>query len=254
MIKIVRTEKPKQLTDILVREKTLEFKNKGKKVWGYPWLKRALLEMSHYKCAYCEKHLDLEDSYMEVEHFKPKSIYEDDVLKWENLLPACKRCNSSKNEWDTNKDFIVNPTEINPKDHLTMKTYRYIGRTKLGKNTIICLNLNDDKIKDQTRFLTLIVKRFEIGNDIINKLETIHNTLKNANTLVDKMNILNKLKSLLYEAVPTAEYAATCATTIFSEKAGIEYYKKIKSFLENNKLWNGELQELEDISKSICLC
>ena len=33
---------------------------------------------------------------MEVEHFHPKSLYPNEVISWENLLPICKRCNSSK--------------------------------------------------------------------------------------------------------------------------------------------------------------
>ncbi|HWN68611.1 MAG TPA: HNH endonuclease [Haliangium sp.] len=44
------------------------------------------------RCAYCEDSLSAQ-----IEHVKPKSLYPEATFSWENFLPTCGRCNSSKN-------------------------------------------------------------------------------------------------------------------------------------------------------------
>jgi uncharacterized protein (TIGR02646 family) len=58
-------------------------------------LKAALEHLFHGKCAYCEWRYG-GGSYMEVEHYRPKSHYYWLAADWKNLLPACKRCNNGK--------------------------------------------------------------------------------------------------------------------------------------------------------------
>jgi uncharacterized protein (TIGR02646 family) len=78
-------------------------------------IKEPLLKSSHEKCAFCEC-IPGESGYPEVEHFKPKSLYPDEMFDWENLLPSCKRCNNNKHEHDTGREPLINPYDINPEE------------------------------------------------------------------------------------------------------------------------------------------
>lgn len=74
------------------------------KAYKEPEVKQALREMFHGKCAYCEVCYEVSDPG-HVEHFRPKgTVREEDGTKsppgywwlaseWENLLPACFKCN-----------------------------------------------------------------------------------------------------------------------------------------------------------------
>ena len=103
MIKLNRGERPEALTDDVCEELTkLYLQNKNKDVWNSPKIKKplkdALLEMSHFKCSYCECILNIEAKDVTIDHFLPKAFYADRVVEWENLFPACLRCNRKKNE------------------------------------------------------------------------------------------------------------------------------------------------------------
>ena len=79
--------------------------------------------MSNQKCAYCEGRLDLKSDYMEVEHFRDKKDYPNDVLIWENLLPSCKHCNGNKSSHDVVSEPIINPFVDVPREHIFLKSY-----------------------------------------------------------------------------------------------------------------------------------
>ena len=94
MIKLTRLDKPETLTEDIMEELRTRFINEQKPVWKREDIYQTLLESSNKKCAYCGCVINIEDSYMEVEHFHHKSLYPSEVISWENLLPICKRCNS----------------------------------------------------------------------------------------------------------------------------------------------------------------
>ena len=91
MIKLELPEKPKELTEEKERELVEIYKKTQRDVWKQSYIKEALLKMSNNKCAYSEQKLNTESAYMEVEHFRHKKKYKDLVVRWGNLLPACKR-------------------------------------------------------------------------------------------------------------------------------------------------------------------
>lgn len=71
------------------------------------WLEA--VEHFGHKCAYCGKH-----EKMTIDHFVPFS--KGGELAKGNVIPACKKCNSSKNnrtfeEWYTNRDFYSEEQE-----------------------------------------------------------------------------------------------------------------------------------------------
>lgn len=84
--------------------KKISFRVYKKVVWNKAYIKNALLEMSDNKCCYCECKIGKGEREMHVEHFKPKSIYPDLVVEWNNLLPSCPHCNKQKSSHDTGND------------------------------------------------------------------------------------------------------------------------------------------------------
>lgn len=253
MIKINRTEKPSELTDEIQQKLTDDFKKDNKKtVWNKPYIRNALFKMSNGKCCYCEVKLAEEGKDMHVEHFHPKSKYPDEVVNWENLLPACKRCNVSKSTHDTYEEEIINPSIDNPKDYLYMSNYWYKCKNtnekdkKKAKDTIDVLSLND--------MMELITPRFKIGNEIEKKIEQLLDKVKEykdspKKKIQQRNKIVNGIKDLLRMAQKTEEYSATVATVIM----GDEDYKTLKVMMEECNLWNDELTNLEKVAEEINL-
>ena len=123
MIKLTRPEKPIELTSDVENALTAEFKDKGTYVWRKPYIVEALKEMSHNKCCFCETELGTQARALQVEHFHYKDDYPDEVVSWNNLLPACSQCNSNKGTIDTYKLPMIDPSVDDPKDYLYLKHY-----------------------------------------------------------------------------------------------------------------------------------
>jgi uncharacterized protein (TIGR02646 family) len=68
----------------------------GKSV--HPRLLRDLLEMSAHHCAYCDTFELGEGSRETIDHFRPKGRFPRLAFAWENLFPACDRCQQAKGE------------------------------------------------------------------------------------------------------------------------------------------------------------
>lgn len=244
MIKLNRTSKPVELTTELQVALTEEFKLTGKSVWNLDFIKKGLLGFSSDKCCYCEANINEESKYLEVEHFHHKDAYKDEVLDWDNLLPCCKKCNGTKNDHDTKLEPIIDPSKIDPKNHLKFWRYRIKGSDDFGKLTVSVLNLNN-----QDR---LVTKRFEIGNAIQEKLEQLNELtddyISGIQTSTRRKNrIVNGIKDLMREGLPNAIYSATSATIIITDTE----FEILKEKLILLTLWDGELSQLEtDLSNN----
>lgn len=244
MIKLNRPPKPAELTTELQVALTDEFKSTRKSVWNIDFIKKELLVFSNDKCCYCEANINEESKYLEVEHFHHKEAYKDEVLEWENLLPSCKKCNGTKNDHDTKLEPIIDPSKIDPKNHLKYWRYRIKGSDDFGKLTVSVLKLND-----QDR---LVKKRFEIGNAIQEKLEQLNELaddyISGIQTSTRRKNrIVNGSKDLMREGLPSAIYSATSATVILTDTE----YDTLKSKMMALGLWDVELSQLEiDLNKT----
>lgn len=244
MIKLERTPKPVELTSTLQVELTDEFKLTGKSVWNIDFIKKGLLGFSNDKCCYCEANIKEESKYLEVEHFHHKDKYKDEVLEWDNLLPSCKKCNGTKNDHDTKLEPIIDPSKVDPKNHLKYWRYRIKGADDFGKLTVSVLNLND-----QDR---LVKKRFEIGNAIQVKLEQLNELtddyINGVQTSTRRKNrIVNGTKDLMKEGLPSSIYSATSATVILTDTE----YNVLKTKLTSLSFWDAELSQLEaDLTKT----
>ena len=239
MIKLQAIPKPVELTDDVVRELTEKFNTTQADVWKQRYIIEALLKISFDKCCFCETSINEESKYMEVEHFHPKSLYPDEVVLWENLLPICKRCNGKKSDHDTKLEPIIHPVIDNPKEHITLdRNYRLLSLTEMGKLTISrkILYLNDS--------LRLVGIRFKIGEAIIegliDLLDMTENFCKNPSN-DGKNKIVGKLEKIMLEGTKESEYSATAATVILTDPN----YAEIKQLFIANNLWSDEFSELE---------
>lgn len=244
MIKLQRCKPPAYLTPEKVSYLTDKFKVEGSNVWNHDDIKTSLLSFSHNKCAYCESKVGEQSSYVEVEHFKDKKDYPDDVVNWDNLLPSCKHCNGSKSDHDVISEPIINPCEMSPQEHIYLENYRIRAKTDIGKTTISVLNLNDSG--------HLVLPRCKVGNGLVNSLEDVSELLDeylNSNKSTIKRKICNKLRAILEECQKYALYSAISATIVHQSTE----YNEIITKMKEEKLWNNDLEELHNSSLELCL-
>lgn len=223
MIKLELPEKPAELTPEKERELVEKFKADGSAVWKKSYITKPLLAMTNNKCAYSEQALNQESAYMEVDHFKHKNLYQDEVVRWGNLLPSCKKCNDTKSDWDVMADPIVNPLADQPRDFLYVKAFRFYMKNEKGQNTIRALALND---RDH-----FVNPRSEIGFRIVETL-------------------VNRIKSTLSECGLKHIYSAVLSTHILYESPVM---RKLEERLQALDQWDEELEAIRRELESIAL-
>src|SRR5690606_27961160 len=93
------------------------------------------------KCVYCEARM-LAVSFGDIEHIRPKSLFPNQVVAWENLTLACSRCNGHKSsKFDEDLQFI-NPYVDDPAEFLFFLGPVVYEHNDRGMYTIRELNLN----------------------------------------------------------------------------------------------------------------
>ncbi len=242
MIELYRNTKPSEMTEEWRVEKTEEFKLTGKRVWNVKFLKTALVNISGRKCAYCECRVNEEGSFFEVEHYRPKELYKDEVLKWENLLPSCKRCNGRKDEYDTQNLPFINPCEINPRTHFQLKPgYYIVGASPEGVIVEDKLKLND--------LLRMRKPKARIMRELENSMTDIYDELQNSQSLSEprKDFIANKLSDLMAKGLPENNYSAIRSHVILNHSS----YHPIKEEFQQIGIWSDHLEKLESELKGI---
>ena len=142
-------------------------------------VKKALEELYHNKCAFCETNVERWD----VEHFRPKSLYPWLAFSWDNLLLACPTCNGNKsNHFET----ITKRAKFEPKDlkniHNLSKKYDAIENNKF-----IHPELETD-IEDKIKF--------DKDGKIFTKDERLQYTIDTCKLAREKLNIERKKQVL----------------------------------------------------------
>ena len=240
MIKLNPEPIPSELTPETANALTEKFKqDKNNRVWAQDYIRNSLLKMSHGKCCYCECKINNAGSDLHIEHYHPKDIYKDEVVVWDNLLPACSRCNTKKGKLDTKKNPIIHPVRNNPKTHLRVEQYYFSHKDELGEFTIEKLKLNDE--------VKLSIDRFQLGFSITKSLndlaKEIANYLQNATHFTAKQEtiISRKLTDIIQFGTADKKYSAVISSVILTNSD----YQEIKQLFELNNLWDDELKELE---------
>lgn len=236
MIKIERVSAPAELTPEVVAQKTALFKaDHSQVVWREAYIIQRLLEMSHFKCCYCECRVDEESNYVEVEHFHHKDKYEDEVALWENLLPSCKKCNVHKSDWDTVTEPIIDPTKEEPKEHLAFYSFQLRGKTNMGELTVDVLNLNDAKH---------CLPRFKLCSQLTQTISALYDkasSMTAQTTSRSKTLLRNSVIQVLQLCQADEPYTAVKATTVLNDRK----YSHIVNILKAFDLWKEPLVTLD---------
>lgn len=243
MIKLTLPKKPEELTEVEEKRLTDEFKkDASKSVWKQDYIEKALLEMTNGKCAYSEQKLNSRSSYMEIEHFRHKNLYKDDVVKWGNLLPACKKCNTAKGEWDVEEKPIVNPLVDTPKNHLFVRGFRFYKRDDKGENTIKAVALNDRK--------HFVNPRGEMAIRIVDEIEETYKHLKTLVSGYHRRIQAERIKSLMEECGPENEFSAVISTHLLYEWP---IFPEMESYLRKSSLWDAEFDRIKAMLEEIAM-
>ena len=164
-------------------------------------IQKALAESSYFKCAFCECKPG-ESGNIEVEHFEPKSLYPKLTFEWSNLLPACRKCNEAKSDYDTRLTPIINPAKEDP-EHLL--TYKFIeicpipgtADEEKAKNTIEVCNLNCTRLFSARSSLMVAITEYmnELRDKItlISEADTPHKKSVRITKLSNSMEQIDKL-------------------------------------------------------------
>lgn len=243
MIPLLPVPKPEILTDEYVREKTAHFIATGERVWGSVHIERTLLAMGRNKCAYCECNIHEESKYMEVEHFKPKKLYPNEVLNWDNLLPSCKRCNGIKSNHDVVAEPLVNPRFDLPGEHLVFKVAYIFGKSDSGKSTVEKIDLNEVE--------RMVTPRVEIADRIDLILQEWQQRLHDISPLhpTEWPRLQQRLATLLAEAGPAKDYAAFTATYLLRHPD----YHALRKAMNETMNWTPELEAAEQAALALAL-
>ena len=135
--------------------------------YRHPDVKFALVEETHGKCAYCESKL-LHIHHGDVEHIYPKSLDPTKTFDWLNLTLACEICNQLKSDSDPNMEFIIDPYNIEPAEHLNfVGTIVHAITADYGQSTKAILKLNRAALCERRR--EKLEKTLSIFENILNE-------------------------------------------------------------------------------------
>ncbi|NOI85078.1 HNH endonuclease [Vibrio sp. 99K-1] len=194
-------------------------------------IKDILFATSKLKCAFCECK-PTEGGNIEVEHFKPKSIYPEFAFEWLNFLPSCNKCNNSKLNHDTGKLPIVNPYETDPEDVFYYEDIRIrpVDGNKLGNTTIEVCGLNTVRLMTPRGQLLASLHEFAYS------MEEALNDYHSCSTELTKMNRLRKISSSIDSieelTKSSSKYSAYCSHYLRNCQSYIDAKKLIRSAME----------------------
>ena len=172
--------------------------------YKHPDIQDALFNCSHRKCAYCECKPE-ETGNLEVEHFAPKSLYPASTFDWNNLLPACRRCNDAKRDHDTIREPLVNPSIVDPQTYFTFNDLRIVPQSNLtdvnkaiATRTIDVCRLNSSRLyQKRSELLVDITNYLDSLQRFINDLDLPLNSRARHNKLMDLQNSLDTIDTLI---------------------------------------------------------
>lgn len=189
-------------------------------------IKNVLFQSSLQKCAFCETKPG-ESGNIEVEHFSPKSIYPELAFKWENFLPACRKCNGRKDDHDTGNEPIVNPYDVNPEDIFHYNDIRITANDdheEVGERTIRICGLNSVRLMKPRADILVGLHGFSQSlDDAIKDYEEAETDIKRRNR---KRNIREAVEAIEVLANPSERFSGFCK----------EYLQKCAPYHEAKKI------------------
>lgn len=86
--------------------------NINKYKYNTPETKAEFLDMTGGRCSFCTKKITDFNSEMTVEHIQTKVSAPSKIFEWENLLCACRTCNTKRNEKPYDEEKYLDPTKV----------------------------------------------------------------------------------------------------------------------------------------------
>lgn len=152
-------------------------------IYSHKSVKGVLRQAQRNKCCFCEK--SQVDENGEVEHYRPKNGYKSNrreslkkpgyywlAYEWSNLFFVCRACNSitykgnlfplqdeqtraSDYHDDLSREapFLINPSQVDPRQHIIFDKEFPIALSNLGKKTIEICGLDRDALIEKRRNL-----------------------------------------------------------------------------------------------------
>lgn len=194
-------------------------------------VREALVKSSRGKCAFCEC-IPGEGGNVEIEHFKPKSIYPDLTFEWLNFLPSCRKCNGAKDSHDTGVEPIINPYDVDPKglfyfDDIEIKAH-ISANTGIAEKTIEVCGLNSVRLWKPRAEILVSLRIFSksIG-EAIQEYHCADTDRKRAHRIKKLREAIETIDML---TDPTEKYSSFCVH--FLNKSST--YTEAKRLLEDN--------------------
>jgi uncharacterized protein (TIGR02646 family) len=192
-------------------------------------VKKALVESSSGKCAFCEC-IPSEGGNVEVEHFLPKSIYPQSTFEWLNLLPSCRLCNGSKDDHDTGKEPILNPFDYDP--DLCFKYDLLNIRPKDGpdkemaQRTIEVCGLNTGRLRRSRADILLSLHGF--SDSLGEAIENYESADTDRKKIIRKRALREAIDRVDFLAKEQEKYSAFCKHYLVA----CDHYNKAKRIID----------------------
>ena len=193
-------------------------------------IKTILFESSSQKCAFCESKPS-ESGHIEVEHFKPKSLYPDFTFDWLNFLPCCRKCNGNKLDHDTVADPILNPYDRDPKDVFSYSDIRIVAKSgeveDIAKKTIEICGLNGARLMRPRADVLINLHGFSDSiSEAINDYNLADTDIKKRNRVRKINQALEQIELLITES---EKYSGFCKNFLDNCNS----YQKAKKIVES---------------------
>jgi len=135
------TAASRKLSDFLDRAEELAQQRVPFEARVWKRAKPELLKRFHDKCAYCESVLSTV-GVVDIEQYRPKSIYPHLAYEWDNLLVACRACNFAKGDrfplYSDQDPLLLDPCKDRPEQHLVFGADgKVVSDTVRGQGTIL---------------------------------------------------------------------------------------------------------------------
>lgn len=185
--------------------------------YRHPDIQAAVGEMTKGKCVFCESIIN-ETTYLNIEHFKPKSKFPDLTFDWNNLFPSCLMCNNGKDkDVDGHPADLVNPLAEDPEQYFTYKELKICARDSAPNSQ----KANDTIINCKLQRNSLIIERSKILTQFYEYEDNLETVVKSFASLKRKdakikraVNIIESFKVLKSNTGKFEKYAGFWRETI----------------------------------------
>ncbi len=86
--------------------------HKGSYLYNTAETKAAFTKMNHKRCSFCTKYISDFNNEMTVEHIETKSDCPEKIFRWDNLLCACRTCNTKRGTKKYVENTYLDPSKI----------------------------------------------------------------------------------------------------------------------------------------------